>query len=239
MTRTCYRSAGLAALVAAAAIGLAACAGSSSSSPQVASLPGSSGPGGGSAAAGSSATGGPAHPQGSNPTQLLDEWAACMRHHGDPGQTDPTIDSDQGIHITIPIAGMHTNQEASTEAHGSTGPCASYELAAQKALRGGQPAPKQPTMGQQLSYARCMRAHGVTKFPDPNGSGSTYVGNLDLNSPVYLQADRVCSKQNGMLAAGSPAPPGNVQVQSARPPGFVPGGGQPAERTVTPGAGNG
>jgi hypothetical protein len=225
MHRTYRRSAGLAALLAAAVIGLAGCAGSSSSSPQVASLPGSGGPDSGSAAAGSSAAGGPAHPNGSNPTQLLDEWAACMRHHGDPGQTDPTIDSDKGIHITIPIAGMHTNQLASTEAHGSTGPCASYELAAQKALRGGQPPPKQPTMAQQLSYSKCMRAHGVAKFPDPNESGSTYVGNLDLTSPVYLHADRVCSKQNGMLAAGSPAPPGNVQVQSARPPGApVPSG---------------
>jgi hypothetical protein len=148
-----------------------------------------------------------------------------MRRHGDPGQTDPTIDSDKGIHITIPIAGLHTNQQASTEAHSGTGPCASYELAAQKELRGGQPPPKQPTMAQQLSYARCMRAHGVTKFPDPNGSGSTYVGNLDLNSPVYLNADQVCSKQNGMVAAGSPAPPGNVEVESARPPGApVPSG---------------
>jgi hypothetical protein len=227
MNRNCRRSAGVAALAAAAAIGLAACAASGSSSPQVASLPTSSGPGSGSAAAGSSAAGGPAHPPGSNPTQLLDEWAVCMRHHGDPGQTDPTIDSDKGIHITIPIAGQHTNQLASTEAHGSTGPCASYELAAQMALRGGQPAPKQPTMAQQLSYSRCMRAHGVAKFPDPNGSGSTNVGNLDLNSPVYLHADRVCSKQNGMVAAGSPAPPGNVQVQSAWPPGVPRPSGAP------------
>lgn len=235
MTRTYRRPAGLAALVAAAALGLAGCAGSGSTSPQVASLPKSSGQGSGSAAAGSSATGGPADPKGSNPTQLLDEWAACMRRHGDPGQPDPTIDSDKNIHITIPLDGQHTNQLASSEAHGSTGPCASYELAAQKALRGGQPPQKQPTMAQQLSYAKCMRVHGVPKFPDPNGSGNTDVGSLDPTGPVFLHADKVCSKQNGMVAAGSPAPPGNVQVQGAWPPG-VP---RPSGAETAPGSGNG
>jgi hypothetical protein len=225
MNRTDRRSAGLATLVAAAAIGLAACAGSSSSSPQVASLARSSGPDSGSAAAGSSATGGPAHPQGSNPTQLLDEWAVCMRRHGDPTQTDPTIDSDKVVHITVPDAGPGVDeQKISSEAHGSTGPCATYELAAQKALRGGQPAPQGPTMAQQLSYARCMRAHGVTKYPDPNGSQETDIGNLDPNGPVFQNADKVCSRQNGMLAPGAPAPPGTVQVQSV---GIGPNGPAP------------
>jgi len=214
LNRTDLRWAGLATLVAAASIGLAACAGSSSSSPQVASLPKSTVPGSGSAA-GSSAAGGPAHPKGSSPTQLLDEWAVCMRHHGDPTQTDPTIDSDKVVHITVPNAGPGVDeQRISSEAHGSTGPCATYELAAQKALRGGQPAPKGPTMAQQLSYAKCMRAHGVTKYPDPNGSQETDIGNLDPNGPVFQNADKVCSKQNGMLAPGAPAPPGTVQVQS-------------------------
>jgi hypothetical protein len=26
-----------------------------------------------------------------NPTRLVDEWATCMRSHGDPNQVDPTI----------------------------------------------------------------------------------------------------------------------------------------------------
>ena len=28
-----------------------------------------------------------------NATQLVDEWAACMRSHGDPNQADPIIDA--------------------------------------------------------------------------------------------------------------------------------------------------
>ena len=145
-----------------------------------------------------------------------------MRRHGDPGQIDPTIDGNKVIHITVPDAEPGNNeQQISSEAHGSTGPCSSYELAAEKSLRGGQPAPKAPTMAQELSYARCMRAHGVTKFPDPNGSGRTDLGSVNTNSAVFQSADKVCSQQNGMIAAGAPAPPGTVQVQSAG----IPGGG--------------
>ena len=31
-----------------------------------------------------------------SPTKLLDEWAVCMRSHGDPGQVDPTVDASLG-----------------------------------------------------------------------------------------------------------------------------------------------
>jgi hypothetical protein len=236
MKTNCPQAAGLAVLATAAAVGIVACSGSASSTPQVASLPANSSAGGGSTAAGSTAPAGPAHRSG-NATQLLDQWATCMRRHGDPGQTDPTIDSDKVIHIIIPVihtgAAQATDQQASADAHGSTGPCAGFELAAQKALRGGQPAPKGPTMAQQLSYAKCMRAHGVTKFPDPNGSGETDVLNLDPNGPVFRSADKVCSQRSGMVAAGAPAPPGTVQVQSA---GLPPGGVPPGGRTARPSA---
>jgi hypothetical protein len=33
-----------------------------------------------------------------------------------------------------------------------------------------------------------MRAHGVPKFPDPNGSGETYVGKLDPNGVVFRRS---------------------------------------------------
>ena len=98
MTRIYRRSGGLAILAAAAAVGLAACSGGSGS-PHVASLGGSgsgSSSGTGSGSGGSTAS----QPKG-NPTQLLDEWAACMRRHGDPGQADPTIDANKVIHITL------------------------------------------------------------------------------------------------------------------------------------------
>jgi hypothetical protein len=89
-------------LVAAGAIGLAACSGSSS--PHVASLgtTTSLGTGGaGNAATNGDGEGGsPTTRPSRNPTGLLDDWATCMRSHGDPNQVDPTVDADGVIQIT-------------------------------------------------------------------------------------------------------------------------------------------
>jgi hypothetical protein len=78
----------LTAVAAATAIGLAGCGGSSPS--RVASLSGSGGRNGGG---GTTTT---TLPKGT-PTQLLDDWASCMRGHGDPDQVDPTIDANKVI----------------------------------------------------------------------------------------------------------------------------------------------
>jgi hypothetical protein len=215
MTTTCWRSGGLAVLVAAAAIGLAACGGGSST-PHVASL-GTSSSASGSGNSDGSGSPTTAAPTG-NATKLLDEWAACMRSHGDPSQTDPTIDADKVIHITM----QNVSQTVSSEAHGSTGPCSNYELAAENALRGGQSAPQAPSLAAQLKYAECMRANGVPKYPDPNGSQEQSIGNLDPNSPAFQDANKLCVKKTGMPAywATGTGVPGEVTVQSCNaPPG--------------------
>jgi hypothetical protein len=204
MTKTYRRSGGLAALLAAAAIGLAACS-SGSSAPQVASLGNSSGNGSGN----STAT------ESGSPAQLLDEWATCIRSHGDPNQADPTIDANKDIDITM----NNVSQTLAGEVHGSTGPCSNYLLAAQNALRGGQPAPQAPSLAVQLKYAECMRANGVPKYPDPNGSGSTNVRDLDPDSPTFQNATEACDKKTGepYYAPGTEAP-GVVIVTSCNAP---------------------
>ena len=85
-----------------------------------------------------SATGTPTTTQPiGNPTLLLDEWAACIRSHGDPNQVDPTIDANKDIEITM----RNVSPTLSSAVHGSTGPCSNYLLSAEAALRGGQAAP--------------------------------------------------------------------------------------------------
>lgn len=224
MTRMYRRPGGLAVLVAAAAIGLAACSGGGSSAPHVASL-GSSDGSGSTDPGGSSTTA----PSSGNPTQLLDQWAACIRGHGDPSQVDPTIDSNKDIDINM----TNVSTTLSNEVHGSTGPCSNYLLAAENALRGGQPPPQAPSLAVQLKYAECMRASGVPKYPDPNGSsrGPSFIAlGIDTNSPVFQNADKLCSKKVGMpyYAPGYEVP-GVVIVSSCNaPPGVkCPSGGPP------------
>ena len=100
-------------LVAAAAIGLTACSGGPPDSPHVANLGTSTTKAGGHGGASTTTA-----PKGGNATQLMDEWATCMRANGDPNQTDPTIDQYGVINITIP-QGV-TDTTISSEAHGTS-----------------------------------------------------------------------------------------------------------------------
>ena len=215
----------LAAGVAAAVIGLAACTGSSSS-PQVASLGqnGSHGSGGGS----STTT------QSGNPTQLLDEWAACIRHHGDPSQSAPTIDADQDIEITM----NDVPDALANQVHASSGPCSSYLVAASLALNGGHPQPADNPV-QDEKFAQCMRATGFPNWPDSVDGQSNFNGTgINPNSPAVQKASDTCDKKIGIPDyANGTGPAGVVQVTSCDvPPGIqgppggpgpCPGGGGP------------
>jgi len=222
MTRRFRRSGGLAILVAAAAIALAACGGGSPDSPHVASLGSSSH----NSSRGSTTT----TPKAGNPTELMDEWAACMRSNGDPNQTDTTIDAYGVINITM----RDVSQAVASEAHGSSGPCSQYELAAENALRGDQQY-QPPDQTQMVQYTDCMRTHGVPNYPDPGPNGKTDFNGtgVDPNSPFVENANKICGKQINAPAwwiAGT-GPPGDVVVTSCsgvpncQPPGATPPSG--------------
>jgi hypothetical protein len=215
MTKANRRSGGLAALAAAAAIGLAACGGSGS--PHVASLGNSSGN-----RTGSTTT---TLPKG-NPTQLLDEWAGCMRSHGDPTQVDPTIDANKVIHITFP-AGASGNGPVGL-GKGSNDPCGAYLTAASTALRGGKPL-QRPDPAKLEKYSQCMRANGIPDFPDPSGGGlsiQTHPGSdLNPNNPTFENASKLCAKKTGVPGFGGGTPPaGAIEATSGQGPQGGPGG---------------
>jgi hypothetical protein len=202
---------GLVAIVIGIALLTAACGSGAANTPQVASLGKSSES---SATAGSSAT----TPPTGNPTQLLDEWAACMRSHGDPGQADPTIGANKVIDVTISPAVQGGVYGYSGE-YGSGGPglsCRAYLTAAQTALRGGQPPPKvdEATL---LKFAKCMRANGIPDFPDPTANGLTFRvgggGDLNPNNPSFQNASKLCARKTGAHPPGSGTPPpGTVEI---------------------------
>jgi hypothetical protein len=84
--------------------------------------------------------------------------------------------------------------------------------------RGLTPTPQEQAKAQQqmLRFSRCMRSHGVPKFPDPkfspNGGSQLTIGKnggIDPSSPQFQAAQKACGK----LVPGSPLTSG-------------PGGGQ-------------
>jgi hypothetical protein len=147
-------------------------------------------------------------PTGS-PTQLLDEWATCMRSHGDPDQVDPTVDATKVIQITL---GGHDG------VRGENAACGSYLSAAQTALGGGTP-PVSSDQATALKFAQCMRANGVPTYPDPTTGNNQTVhasSGSDLNpaNPAYQAASTLCTKKTGYVSKFSTGPPqpGSINV---------------------------
>ena len=219
-----YRRLGGLAIAVAAAFGLAACGDSPTSFQHVARL-GTGTTTGGAQGTGSTTT----VRKGANATQLMDQWATCMRANGDPNQTDPTIDQYGVINITMPDG---ISPELSAEAHGTTGPCSQYELDAENVLRAANPVAPPPSQAQLVQYVDCMRTHGVPNYPNSGSNGETNfnAAGVDPNSPVFQNANKICGKQINAPAwwiAGT-GPPGDVVVSSAGIGPNGPDGAHPA-----------
>jgi hypothetical protein len=113
----------------------------------------------------------------------------CMRSHGVPGFPDP---SAQGYVQLGSADQVNPNSPQFQEA---------LQICAKLAPVGG-PATEShfdQIMTSMLKFAACMRAHGITNFPDPvpygNGGVELLVPNgngLDQNSPQYTRADSIC-----------------------------------------------
>jgi hypothetical protein len=173
-----------------------------------------------------------------NAPALLVEWASCMQSHGDPDQSDPTIDSHGGINIYIsgdagPLSGA---------VHNGTAPCNGYLAAASAALRAGVKDLTPPDQAALVQYSQCMRANGVPNYPDP-GTGETTnleTAGIDPDSPFVERANNICGKKihaPSWWISGA-GPPGNISVQSG-PNCSASGCPHPSdakERTVSPGA---
>jgi hypothetical protein len=137
----------------------------------------------------------PPSPGTAGPQNLVSaayRYAACMRQHGVP-VPDPQVSNQGG------------SQRIRQVVHVSNSPAFK---AAQKACAGILPGPQNenPTqIAQQrhqralglLSFARCMRSHGVTSFPDPDAQGQINEqalanARVDVHLPSVFQAAETC-----------------------------------------------
>jgi len=67
----------------------------------------------------------------------------------------------------------------------------------------------------QLAFAQCMRAHGLTAFPDPGSAGGINIAGTGLNpaSPAFKAARSACAK---LLPGGGPGGHGTPTAQDKR-----------------------
>lgn len=174
----------LAAAIAASAVALlAGCGGTSSSSTGAGgSSPAASGAGGGDAARSLA-------PSPSLQAETL-KFSRCMRSHGVPNFPDPSNDGG----LSLVGTGVNRNSPAFKSA----------SQACQSLMPGGVgPSGQQSNLSraQALALAKCMRAHGVPNFPDPDASGAIPPGSVNLNSPAVNAAFQACQS-----SGSTPAP---------------------------------
>jgi hypothetical protein len=100
-----------------------------------------------------------------NPAAAAFTYARCMREHGVPNFPDPRVH----------VSGAQTS--IAMIVPGSMGASPAFK-SAEKACRGVLPGPKDLSPAEQharalnlLAFARCMRTHGASRFPDPTPTG--------------------------------------------------------------------
>jgi hypothetical protein len=127
---------------------------------------------------------------GSSPTtagqmghQRQPAYAHCMRAHGVPGFPDL-----QGFGGSGTVSGTG---QSGAGAIGSAqfGPTL---RACAPPLPGTAAWQPQRDIRRALKFASCMRAHGITNFPDPSAGGATTISGANPNSPRFRSAQQAC-----------------------------------------------
>jgi predicted metal-binding protein len=77
--------------------------------------------------------------------------------------------------------------------------------------QGGSASSKQQDSAQVVRYSQCMRAHGVTNFPDPTSRGALTLDKTTIESPQYRLASQAC---RSLAPAGSQSGSVNPQVEA-------------------------
>ncbi len=135
-----------------------------------------------------------------SPITAAYRFSACMRDHGVSNFPDPQVISKPGgqaigIHVTPTLTGSPRFKSAQSACQGimpGPGPQSAAQQAAQqhaKALH-------------LLAFARCVRSHRVTSFPDPTAQGQINpqmlaAAGVDLHAPTVIAAARACVPASG------------------------------------------
>lgn len=117
-----------------------------------------------------------------------------MRNHGYSHFPDP--DSAGNFNMT----GINLN----TPRGRSAGTACSSQVAP------GNPNPGQQNaqaLSQGLKYSRCMRAHGVTNFPDPNPDGQNSFAASNGQVPLVRRAQTACRRLLAGASSGGGSTP--------------------------------
>jgi hypothetical protein len=126
--------------------------------------------------------------------QDLLRFAGCLHSHGVEGLPNP---------VAAPAAFKHSFTSTTPGFTAAMTACGHL-------LPGQQNGPQTPAHTQQqihamLAFARCLRGHGFSRFPDPTANGSVThemlaQAGIELHQPALMQAaDRCVSVTHGFI----------------------------------------
>jgi hypothetical protein len=182
---TGFRVLGPAALALLASLVLAACGGSSSAAPGVASIADST-----TSTADNAAAATPASSQADREAALL-KASQCMRQNGVKDFPDPTVDSSGNVR---PGGGARTFDRNDPNVRKAFQACQKYFAAARPQFTPEQQQQLQDTL---LKYAKCMRQNGYD-MPDPQfgtgggGPGGGLFRDINRSDPTFKKANTAC-----------------------------------------------
>lgn len=113
-------------------------------------------------------------------------FSQCMRSHGVPNFPDPEHYAGGNVKLTIHnLSPSPSALNACTDLLPTNG--GSQQSAHQR----------QTQLADELSFARCMRGHGVSNFPDPTAQGELTVAmvqaqGIDVHAPAVLRVVQAC-----------------------------------------------
>jgi hypothetical protein len=128
-----------------------------------------------------------ASPAATSPAQLAVAYAQCMRKHGVTSFPDPTVNSNGG-NTSI---SSNFNPKGVNQATLQSAQSACRKLSPQNAGPPGANSPQ--NIKREVTWAACIRKHGVPAFPDPSSNGTFNVGpSVNVQGSQFQAATRAC-----------------------------------------------
>ena len=146
---------------------------------------------GGSASTRSGAASGSVPAKFRHPVELALEYSNCMRTHGVPNFADPKI-SVSSTELIIQNPEVSPTEVASPAYQSASAACAKNlpQQPQTPAVTGAANSQR-----QAVRFAGCMRAHGVSSFPDPTAGGAFRLGSgINPRAPAFTAAMSDCRK---------------------------------------------
>jgi hypothetical protein len=147
-----------------------------------------------------------AAPTNQGVAQLWHNVAQCLRTHGHPAFRDPEIngdgDPDFGAQGALVKSAIGDLGQSACRAQVAALPAAAHERP-----------PTTAELHQLVRFARCMRAHGLSDWPDPRTDGR-----FPLSQRLAASSDRIAS----LTRVCGPLP-GNRRIVTVSPASGPPG----------------